>query len=98
MFIAIIVLITLIISFVFARKFTKPIKKLSYAASQMSEGNFNVDIDTEIKDEIGVLATSLNQAREKLRDRIDILNDEAHHDGLTGVFNKNAFQVLRLTI
>ncbi len=98
LFIAIIVLITLIISFVFARKFTKPIKKLSYAASQMSEGNFNVDIDTEIKDEIGVLATSLNQAREKLRDRIDILNDEAHHDGLTGVFNKNAFQDLEENI
>ncbi len=94
LFIAIIVLITLIISLIFARKFTRPIKKLSYAARQMSEGNFNVDIDVEMKDEIGVLATSLNQARVKLRDQIDILLDEAHHDGLTGVFNKNAFQDL----
>lgn len=91
-FIALIVLITLIITLVFARKFTRPIKKLSYAARQMSEGNFNVDIDMAQKDEIGDLAVSLSHAREKLKDQIDLLYDEAHHDGLTGVSNKNAFQ------
>ena len=44
----------------------KPIAKLSDAANQISRGNFNVDIDIDRRDEIGVVANSIGRMKVSL--------------------------------
>lgn len=80
-----------IITTIITRKMTAPIKKLSHVAEEMSKGNFDVTVESNFNDEIGILTKTFNSARDALKTRMEKLRDEAHHDGLTGVLNKTAF-------
>lgn len=84
--------ILLVLWLVMTNILRKPISLLSEAANQISRGDFNVDIDVTRRDEIGVVATSiermkvsLNMAIQRLR-RIEQKKKEAlrsvgaHHD------------------
>ena len=85
------IIIAMAFALVFAKKLTEPIKKLSYAAREMTEGNMEVEISQTTKDEVGELAQCFTEARDKLKNQMDALYDEVHRDGLTGVNNKLAF-------
>ena len=49
-----------------------PIEQIEAAANKMAEGNFDIDIDYDAKDELGNLANSMRQMSEKIK---DIVND-----------------------
>jgi methyl-accepting chemotaxis protein len=61
-----VVCVTLLAWFL-ARRVTRPIKKLTNAAEQMSLGDLNVEIDVTSKDEIGHLAQALGRMQTSLR-------------------------------
>jgi two-component system NtrC family sensor kinase len=66
-----IILIATGVSFVFSRRLTGPIKKLSAETRRIAQGNFNVKLDIKSRDEIGDLASTFRDmaadlsAREK---------------------------------
>lgn len=69
---AISVVLALIILFVITTNLKKPINKALIAAEGIAEGNMNVDMDSNSKDEIGILL----QAMKKMKDNISRLVGE----------------------
>jgi signal transduction histidine kinase len=66
-------LLTLLVLFVttlvtgfFVWRFTRPIKELSIAARKVAGGNFDVQVQTERRDEMGTLASAFNEMTAKL--------------------------------
>lgn len=74
------------------RKMTRPLKELTEAAQKVAGGDLEVNIDCESKDEVGVLADSVQQMVDHLRHYIDYVNEQAYTDALTGVANKAAYK------
>lgn len=74
--------ISIILSLVFTRQFTRPISDLSQAALQISEGNLGQQVQIKRNDEIGVLAESFNLMSAELqksdRQRKQMTADIAH--------------------
>lgn len=58
--------ISLILSLIFSRKLTKPIKNLTEAAKQISEGNIKSRVSVTGKDEISVLGNTFNTMAENI--------------------------------
>ncbi len=55
---------------------TRPVKEITYTASRIAEGKFDRQINISGKDEIGVLADSINNMAAKLNDMIMKLQDK----------------------
>jgi PAS domain S-box-containing protein len=56
----------LIVSYLFARRFTGPIRQLSETAAAVAAGNLNVRADVQSNDEMGQLALAFNRMTEEL--------------------------------
>lgn len=56
-----------ILSLLLVNLFTTPIKRLTNAANELSKGNFNITIENNSKDEIGVLANSFISIQEAVK-------------------------------
>ncbi len=63
----IISLMAVIGAMVLARLITNPLNKLNLAATQIGEGNLDVDIDIHSRDEIGLLARSFRRMADNLK-------------------------------
>ena len=55
------ILITCVAAFMFSRAISRPVRKLEEAARQLAEGNTDVDLEVNSKDEIGSLTHSFNE-------------------------------------
>jgi two-component system nitrogen regulation sensor histidine kinase NtrY len=60
------VFIGVVISGIVAARFTRPVKTLALAATEIGQGNWGVRVETSGKDEIGKLALAFNQMTEEL--------------------------------
>jgi signal transduction histidine kinase len=58
--------VTTLITGFFVWRFTRPIKELAVAARNVAAGNFDVQVSTERRDEMGTLATAFNEMTAKL--------------------------------
>lgn len=58
--------VTTLITGFFVWRFTRPIKQLAVAARNVAAGNFDVQVSTERRDEMGTLATAFNEMTAKL--------------------------------
>ncbi len=74
-FCAIAFIIGLIISTFLIKRITANIKKLNKAATALSEGDYNSEIDVRSSDEIGQLAITLDNMRVSLNNKIKELNE-----------------------
>ena len=61
-----VLLVTTLITGYFVWRFTRPIKELSVAARKVAGGNFEVQVDSERRDEMGTLASAFNEMTAKL--------------------------------
>ena len=75
------------------RRITDPLKRLTQAAGQLAEGNYDVKLDYNGQDEVGILTESFRRLVSHLRVYISDLNSMAYKDGLTGIKNKSAFDL-----
>lgn len=87
----VVILLVLLVADSATRKLVRPIKQLNEAAKHMRDGEFDFDVASGSKDEIGELTKTFIETRQTLRHQIYLLDTEAHRDGLTGVGNKAAF-------
>jgi two-component system nitrogen regulation sensor histidine kinase NtrY len=60
------VFIGVVVSGIVTARFSRPIKTLAQAATEIGHGNWNVRVETSGKDEIGKLAVAFNQMTEEL--------------------------------
>ncbi|RDW22312.1 two-component sensor histidine kinase [Oceanobacillus arenosus] len=61
-----------LLTYYMSRSIIRPIRKLQTAASLIKEGNLNVEIKAESKDELGQLAKGFEEMRVRLKESIDI--------------------------
>ena len=89
----ILIVIFSVLTVIFTRHFTKPLRKLTEAADQVNSGNYDVKLDYKGNDEIGLLTGTVNHLISHLKGYIGDLNSLAYGDALTSVRNKSAFDI-----
>jgi len=62
----VLLLVTTLVTAFFVWRFTRPIKELSIAARRVASGNFDVQVPTDRRDEMGMLAASFNEMTARL--------------------------------
>jgi len=70
---------------------TKPLQRLTSASQRLAAGDYEVELDYEGKDEVGILTRAFRQMRDYLKLYINDLSAKAYTDAMTGVKNKGAF-------
>lgn len=61
-----VLLVTTLVTGFFVWRFTRPIKDLAIAARNVASGNFDVQVETNRRDEMGTLASAFNEMTAKL--------------------------------
>ncbi len=69
-------LVALPLSIWLAHSITKPLSDIALAARQLSSGNHALHIRTTAQDEVGLLASTLNQMVDQLQAKIDELSED----------------------
>ncbi|MBB6093774.1 diguanylate cyclase (GGDEF)-like protein [Povalibacter uvarum] len=87
-------LLSIVGSVFIAATITRPISDLSHAAEKIQRGDYADSVNATTKDEIGVLATSLNHMREGIAAREDQILKLAYRDALTDLPNRALFNKL----
>ena len=72
---------------------TKPLVRLTRASRLLAEGNYNVELDYDGNDEVGILTVAFQRLVNHLRIYISDLNSRAFQDAMTGVKNKGAYAI-----
>lgn len=72
---------------------TDPLRNLAAASTRLAEGEYDMKLEYEGDDEVGVLTQSFNRMADHLNTYIKDLNSKAYKDALTGIRNKQAFNI-----
>lgn len=86
-----IVIICIAGAFTVSQSVITPLKDLTRAAKEMASGNLKIKLPTGSKDEVGILADSMQQMADCLSVYMDRINELAYTDPLTGVKSKVAY-------
>jgi methyl-accepting chemotaxis protein len=70
-------MIAIILGIFISRIIGNPIKKLSKSAEQIADGDLNIDIDINTKDEVGILAVSFRRMSDNLNNVMTNINAAA---------------------
>ena len=89
---AILLVIFILIIMAFVNRIVRPLRNLTKAAEQISEGYYDCELDYDEKDEVGVLTRSFKKLIANLNTYIINLNEAAHIDALTGIRNRLALR------
>ncbi len=81
------------VAMIFSERITKPLRDLAAAAEQIEQGNFDVQMNYDGKDEVGILTRTFRHLSAHLKAQISSLNDLAYADALTSLRNKGAFDI-----
>ena len=90
---AILLMIFATLTFRVTKHITDPLRKLTKAAAQVDKGIYDVELDYDGNDEIGILTKTFKGLIDHLKKQIKELNDLAYSDPLTDVHNKGAFNI-----
>lgn len=71
----IIIIVSLIAAFLYSKTIARPLIKINRTAKEMSKLDFSVKCDVKSNDEIGELATSLNELSFNLKETMDSLHN-----------------------
>lgn len=88
---ALVVLTASLIAALICQALVRPLKQLNEATQHLTDEDYDFNIKTNNRDEIGQLTNTFVKTREILMHQFYLLDTEAHRDGLTGVGNKSAF-------
>ena len=75
----------------FSGRITKPLTDLTQAALQLDKGNYDVSLEYNEDDEIGILTRTFKQLIAHTKDYIVSLNKQVYVDALTSVRNKAGY-------
>ncbi|MCF0141958.1 MAG: sensor domain-containing diguanylate cyclase, partial [Parasporobacterium sp.] len=92
LFTAVWVSIFVVATILIVRRIIRPLTSLTEATQKIAAGNWHVDIECNTKDEVAVLATSIQSMAGKLSEYVDAVKQMAFKDALTGVKNKAYYQ------
>jgi len=89
-------LVALVVAIIFglvtSHYLIKPIKKTIQAANALSEGDWQQTLKDSVFLELSLLALAFNPMAAQIKSSFSRLEYNANHDGLTGLFNQEAFK------
>ncbi|MBW4541159.1 MAG: EAL domain-containing protein [Myxacorys chilensis ATA2-1-KO14] len=85
--------LAIVLAFHTSRWITYPILRLSQASQAISDGDLNQQVEASGTRELAALARSFNGMTQQLRESFAKLEHNAHHDALTDLPNRTAFQL-----
>ena len=72
------VILGILVAYVLAKRFTRPILKMAETVTKVSENNIRVQVDVNSSDEIGALARAFNEMTERLAHLYATLEQQVH--------------------
>ncbi|MGX5914463.1 putative bifunctional diguanylate cyclase/phosphodiesterase [Aliidiomarina sp. Khilg15.8] len=75
---------------IWGRRIVQPLRVLTHAARDISQGNYKTRIENTSKDELGELADSFRQMQGAIADREAHISHQLYHDGVTGLPNRQS--------
>lgn len=90
-----IVTLFLAIGILLSSAIIKPIKKLTYLSTRISNGDFSINLKTETKDEIGILSNNINDMINnffKINSEIIKISNEIENGSLSSNINANKYK------
>ena len=75
----------------YSRRITKPLDRLTKAAKQVEEENYDLDLSYDKDDELGRLTRAFKKLADNVNAHITDLNGQVFIDALTNLKNKGAF-------
>lgn len=92
--IIILLIIASLSAIIIGRRISKPLIKLSRNVKKIAEGDLSVKINTSQKDEVGILAKSIENMIKKLRETIEVITQGSTHIvSASGQLNATAEQI-----
>lgn len=82
-------LISIALSHKITHTLTKSIVKLTHCAKEISNGNYDVSVSFDEKDEMNILAKTFTEAAQKIGKNAKKIKELAFSDSLTGVRNRH---------
>ena len=70
---------------------TRPLQRLTAASRRLADGDYDVELTYQSRDEVGTLTGAFSQMRDHLKGYISDLNRKAYTDDLTGLPNMRRF-------
>lgn len=83
-----------VVTLLLMNRLTKPLTRLTAASKRLMAGDYDVALDYDGNDEVGILTKAFRQMRDHMKLYIHDLNNRAYTDAMTGVKNKGAFDAL----
>ncbi len=90
-FMCFMLLIAIVTCDIWIRTVTQPLKELTRVVKECETGRFDTNINIKSEDEVGVLADSFRHMAIALKSYIDVINNQAKTDALTGLNNSSAY-------
>ena len=75
-----------------AQHITMPLQKLTEAAARVDDGDYDIVLEYEGDDEVGILSKTFTNLINHIKSYIGELSDMAYKDALTSVYNNGAFE------
>jgi diguanylate cyclase (GGDEF)-like protein len=83
--------LSILIAMKLAESITRPLGRLAQAATDVSRGNYDVQLPLNREDELGEVAQAFNTMAQHLKENFAKVSDMANRDGLTGLYNARFF-------
>ncbi|HWU75386.1 MAG TPA: EAL domain-containing protein [Rhodanobacter sp.] len=77
-----------------ARNVSRPVEELAATARRIAAGDYDASTSIQRKDEIGQLAQAIGSMAEAVRQREERIRHQAMHDGVTGLPNREAVEIV----
>ena len=90
---AVLLVLFVLLALRFSGQITRPLRKLTAAAEQVNAGDYDVELDYDRDDEVGLLTRTFRKLIGHLKIYIRDLNNLAYSDALTSVHNKGAYDI-----
>ena len=84
-------LLSILIVMKLSGSITFPLRRLAQAATEVSRGNYDVQLPLNRQDELGDVAQAFNTMAQHLKENFAKVSDMANRDGLTGLYNARFF-------
>ena len=88
---AIVLVLAVVLTRIFSVQITRPLQKLTEAALQADQGNYDFTLDYNGRDEVGTLTKTFKHMAVHVKEHISDLNKRVFVDALTSVRNKGGF-------
>ena len=91
---AVALIISSLITMLYTKRISRPLKQLIEAAEQADKGNYDYSLEYDNDDEVGKLTKTFKWLSGHMKEHINDLNKQVFIDALTRVKNKGAFSAM----